>query len=91
MTVQAQTQPIAPAAASKRVHRRQLSDRAILNLFIWPTNESDRSEQTETHQGYNVIHWCQTDMSYWAVSDLNANELREFVGLARSKYSQRTP
>jgi multiple sugar transport system permease protein len=28
---------MAPAAASKRVHRRQLSDRAILNLFIWPT------------------------------------------------------
>jgi anti-sigma factor RsiW len=58
----------------------------VINLFIWPTRESDRSEQTETHQGYNVIHWCQTDMSYWAVSDLNANELREFVQLARSKY-----
>ena len=63
----------------------------LINLFIWPTNGSDRSEQTETHQGYNVIHWCQTDMSYWAVSDLNANELREFVELARGKYSQTRP
>jgi anti-sigma factor RsiW len=63
----------------------------IINLFIWPTGESDRSELTATRQGYNVIHWCQTDMSYWAVSDLNANELREFVQLARSKYSQTTP
>jgi hypothetical protein len=30
-------------------------------------------------------------MSYWAVSDLNANELREFVQLARNKYSQTAP
>ena len=63
----------------------------VINLFIWPTDESDRSGQTATHQGYNVIHWCQTDMSYWAVSDLNSIELREFVQLARSKYSQTTP
>ena len=60
----------------------------VINLFIWPTNESEPSEQSATHQGYNMIHWCQTGMSYWAVSDLNAIELREFVQLARSKYSQ---
>ena len=63
----------------------------VINLFIWPTDESDRSGLTATHQGYNLIHWCQTDMSYWAVSDLNANELSAFVQLARSKYSQTTP
>ncbi|HSB11236.1 MAG TPA: anti-sigma factor [Blastocatellia bacterium] len=60
----------------------------VINLFIWPTEESDRLGQTVTHQGYNVIHWCRADMSYWAVSDLNANELREFAELASSKYSQ---
>jgi anti-sigma factor RsiW len=63
----------------------------VINLFISPTDESDRSELTATRQGYNLIHWSQTDMSYWAVSDLNANELRDFVQLARSKYSQTTP
>ncbi|PYT08725.1 MAG: anti-sigma factor [Acidobacteria bacterium] len=57
----------------------------VINLFIWPTDESDRSGLTATHQGYNVIHWCQADMSYWAVSDLNGNELREFAQLAGSK------
>jgi multiple sugar transport system permease protein len=36
MSVQAQTQTIAPAA-QPRARRRQLSDRAILNIFIWPT------------------------------------------------------
>jgi anti-sigma factor RsiW len=63
----------------------------VINLFIWPSDVADRSEETATRQGYNMIHWCQTDMSYWAVSDLNANELREFVQLARNKYSQTTP
>jgi anti-sigma factor RsiW len=57
----------------------------LINLFIWPTDESNRSEQTETLQGYNVIHWRQNDMNYWAISDLNANELREFVQLIRGK------
>jgi multiple sugar transport system permease protein len=37
MSVQAQTQPIAPVKSAPRVHRSQLSDRAILNIFIWPT------------------------------------------------------
>jgi anti-sigma factor RsiW len=63
----------------------------VINLFIWPSDVADRSEQTSTRQGYNVIHWCQADMSYWAVSDLNANELREFVQLARNQYSQTAP
>lgn len=70
------------------VYRR---NKHVINLFIWPTDASDTAAQTETHQGYNVIHWCQTHMSYWAVSDLNANELREFAQLAGSKYSQTTP
>ncbi|HWN99089.1 MAG TPA: zf-HC2 domain-containing protein [Blastocatellia bacterium] len=63
----------------------------VINLFIWPTDESDSSIQTKTHQGYNVVHWREAQMSYWAVSDLNANELREFAQLASSRYSQTTP
>lgn len=57
----------------------------VINLFVWPTDDTDASVHTATHQGYNVAHWCKADMSYWAVSDLNANELREFVELERSK------
>ena len=56
----------------------------LINLFISPTDESDRSARAEAHQGYNVIHWRQADMSYWAVSDLNANELREFAELLKN-------
>lgn len=59
----------------------------LINLFISPTGESDRSPHTEAHQGYNVVHWRRADMSYWAVSDLNANELREFVELLKTRGS----
>lgn len=58
----------------------------FINLFLWPTDESNRSGAA-THQGYNVIYWSQADMSFWAVSDLNAGELREFAELVRSKSS----
>jgi hypothetical protein len=30
-------------------------------------------------QGYNVIHWTNAGMTFWAVSDLNEKELMEFV------------
>ena len=63
----------------------------VINLFVWPTDESDRAGQTATYQGYNVVHWRQDNMSYWAVSDLNANELREFAQLERSKNPQTAP
>jgi anti-sigma factor RsiW len=35
-------------------------------------------------QGYNVVNWIQNGVSYWATSDLNANELAEFVNLFRN-------
>ncbi|MFY9555399.1 MAG: anti-sigma factor [Blastocatellia bacterium] len=70
-------------AAAALVYQR---NKHVINLFIWPADESDRSMQTETRQGYNVIHWCQADMSYWAVSDLNESELREFAQLATTKH-----
>ena len=57
----------------------------VINLFVWPTDDTDASIHTATHQGYNVAHWCQADMSYWAVSELNANDLREFVQLVRTR------
>jgi anti-sigma factor RsiW len=31
--------------------------------------------------GYNVLHWTRSGMDYWAVSDLNQDELRQFSEL----------
>ena len=52
----------------------------IINLFIWPAKEKDSEPASVTPiQGYNLIHWSQAQMTFWAVSDLNEQELMEFV------------
>jgi len=53
-----------------------------INLFITPepTNRST-SPTVATRRGYNVFSWTNYGMKYWAVSDLNQAELREFTKL----------
>ena len=52
----------------------------VINLFIWPANAADsKPVSVMTIQGYNVIHWSNAGMTFWAVSDLNEKELMEFV------------
>jgi anti-sigma factor RsiW len=63
-----------PVAALVYTRRRH-----IINLFVWPSMASDSSLRTTTIKGYNVVHWTQSHMTYWAVSDLNAGELKEFA------------
>ena len=36
-------------------------------------------------QGYNLLQWRSGGMQFWAVSDLNAAELKTFAGLVRSR------
>jgi anti-sigma factor RsiW len=52
----------------------------VINLFIWPAQE-ERSNPTAitSIQGYNVIHWSEANMTFWASSDLNDTELMEFA------------
>jgi anti-sigma factor RsiW len=52
----------------------------LINLFIWPAKENRAQPTSFTPiQGYNLIHWSEADMAFWAVSDLNEKELMEFV------------
>src|SRR5262249_48205495 len=51
-----------------------------INLFITPASTNRRSSPTAiTRRGYNVLSWANNGMAYWAVSDLNTIELREFA------------
>ncbi|HTZ77611.1 MAG TPA: anti-sigma factor [Stellaceae bacterium] len=50
----------------------------IINLFIWP-EAGDEAPRTAALQGYNLVYFKQGGMEYWAVSDLNPGELRDFV------------
>ncbi|WP_046861513.1 anti-sigma factor family protein [Microvirga massiliensis] len=53
----------------------------VINVFIWPGSEGAQPASSPDHlsrEGYNVLHWTENGMTLWAVSDLNASELREF-------------
>ena len=54
----------------------------VINLFIWPS-EPGRNTAAEsfTKDGYNVSHWERDGFAFWAVSDVNAEDLRAFTGL----------
>ena len=55
-----------------------------INLFIWPSGQQSGAEEMTSRRGYNIIHWTQSGMACWAVSDLNRGELEEFARLART-------
>jgi anti-sigma factor RsiW len=50
-----------------------------INLFLWPANTPDTAPQVQTARGFNLVYWTQGRMNYWAISDLNATELKEFT------------
>jgi anti-sigma factor RsiW len=55
-------------------------DKHIIDLFVWPTGEAGASAPATAEQhGYNVVHWTQNGMNFWAVSDVEASQLREFA------------
>lgn len=70
------------------VYRRQ---QHLINLFIWPIAASGAGEQPATapeaqmRQGYNLDHWAQRGMQFWAVSDASAHELRLFTAALRAR------
>jgi anti-sigma factor RsiW len=54
----------------------------IINLFIWPSESGrDAAAQSFTKDGYNVLHWARDGFDFWAVSDVNAGDLRAFADL----------
>ena len=63
--------PVAALVYQRRKH--------FINLFVWPV-ESNAAKGTETisRQGYQLLHWVNSDFNYWAVSDVNANDLQTF-------------
>lgn len=69
-------------AVAALVYRRQ---QHVINLFIWPASQGLRAAPTTTtRQGYNMAQWTSAGMTYWAVSDLNNDELQEFVHLIQT-------
>jgi anti-sigma factor RsiW len=59
------------------VYRRR---QHIINLFVAQTSSTEhRSPTTQTMQGFNCRRWGNRGLNFWAVSDIGADELAEFV------------
>ncbi len=60
----------------------------VINLFIWPAEGgADSPARPLSRRGYNLLHWTKGGLDFWAVSDLNAEELGEFGRLSRESPS----
>jgi anti-sigma factor RsiW len=70
--------PVATVVYRRRKH--------VINLSMWPEN-ADAPLSAIFRNGYHLLHWQTRGMEYWAVSDLNPEELREFVRLLEAKAS----
>lgn len=55
----------------------------VIDLFIWPA-PGDRAPEAAAYHGYNAVHWTDGGMTFWAVSDLELNQLQDFVRLWRA-------
>jgi anti-sigma factor (TIGR02949 family) len=72
-----QNRPVAALVYRRRKHS--------INLFIWPSSPGDGAAPAKaTQQGFHMIRWTSSGMTFWAVSDLNERELQEFVRLVRN-------
>ena len=68
-------------AVAALIYQRQ---KHFINLYIWPAEESNATSEVATkRQGYNLLHWANSGMNYWAISDLNGVELHEFARLVQ--------
>jgi len=51
----------------------------VINLFVVQASAIDRLvAKSETVQGFNVRRWSSGGLEFWAVSDINGEELQEF-------------
>ena len=64
--------PVAALIYERRKHQ--------INVFIWPAVGGDIKPTAQVQQGYNVIHWTKSGMTFWAISDLNLAELQQLEG-----------
>ncbi len=55
----------------------------VINVFVLPASHGDRGEAL-THYGYNLRHWDEGDLGFWAVTDAAPTELAEFERLFRA-------
>jgi anti-sigma factor RsiW len=58
----------------------------FINVFVWPdASGSISTQKVESRQGYNLKRWSRGGFQFWAVSDVSATDLAEFVRLLETR------
>ena len=64
--------PVAAVVYGRRQH--------MISVYSWPAGGSTSSAPAASSlRGYHLVSWTSDGITYWAVSDLNAQELDTFV------------
>jgi anti-sigma factor RsiW len=76
--------PVAALVYLRRLH--------AINVFVRPApNDEVKVVRSLSRQGFHIRQWQQSGMTYWAISDLNDEELDEFVKLFQSASPRTSP
>ena len=55
-------------------------ERHVIDVFVWPST-AQQAPARSLRKGFNVLHWADGSMQYWAVSDLERAEMERFARL----------
>lgn len=70
-----QGRPTAALAYQLRLHK--------IDLYQWPVERGAVPEKLQ-RRGFNLVHWSDGAMQYWAVSDVDGAELERFAASWRA-------
>jgi anti-sigma factor RsiW len=59
-------------------------ERHVIDVFVWPST-AQQAPARSMRKGFNVLHWADGSMQYWAVSDLERAEMERFARLWRER------
>jgi anti-sigma factor (TIGR02949 family) len=70
-----------PVAGLVYGHRKHL-----ITVYVWTDPRAgDRAPRTFARSGYNALGWSRKGTVFWAVSDVNTEDLQHFVQLYRAQ------
>jgi anti-sigma factor RsiW len=55
-------------------------NRHVIDVFVWPSTAQQAPVRSQ-RKGFNVMHWADGSMQYWAVSDLERTDMERFTQL----------
>jgi anti-sigma factor RsiW len=72
------SRPVAALVYERRKH--------FINLFIWPAKRSEPVTAKTPERGYNILHWANDGMNYYAISEISPDDLHRFADAINSSH-----